>query len=62
MITLYTIYIGTLGRRLEKYEELKEELRMMWEVKAKIIPVITGALGTMVPKLENWIQYIPGTT
>lgn len=30
----------------------------MWKVKAKVVPVIIGILGTMTPKLEKWLQQI----
>ena len=32
------------------------------EVKAKVVPVVIGALGAVTPKLEEWLQQIPGTT
>lgn len=31
--------------KLEKYQDPKEELEMMWKIKAKLVPVIIGALG-----------------
>lgn len=40
---------------------MKEELNK-WKVKAKVTPMINGALGTMTPQLENWLQWIPGTS
>lgn len=41
---------------IEKNQELKEEPKKMWKVKAKVIPVITGTLGTVIHKLEKWLQ------
>ena len=34
----------------------------MWDVKATVVPVVTGALGSVTPKLGAWLQQIPGTT
>ena len=47
--------------KLEKYQGLKEELERMWKVKAKVVPVVEGALGAVTPKLGEWLQQIPGT-
>ena len=33
-----------------------------WKVKAIVVPVVRGALGAVTPKLEEWLQQIPGTT
>lgn len=41
--------------KLNKYQELKEEIEKMWKVRAKIIPVTIRALGVMIPKLEKWL-------
>ena len=46
----------------EKYQGLKEELERTWKVKAKVVPVVIGALGPVTPRLEEWLQQIPGTT
>ena len=40
--------------KLEKYQGLKEELERMWKVKAKVVPVVIGALGAVSRKLEEW--------
>ena len=48
--------------KLEKYRGLKEELERTWKVKAKVVPVVIGALGAVTPKLEEWLEQIPGTT
>lgn len=34
----------------------------MWKMKTKATLVITGAFGIMIPKIEKWLQQIPGTT
>ena len=46
----------------EKYQGLKKELKRNWKVKAKVVPVVVGALGAVTPKLGDWLQQIPGTT
>ena len=33
--------------KVEKYQNLARELRRMWEVKTKVLPVVLGALGTV---------------
>lgn len=35
----------------EKYQGLKEELERRWEIKAKVVPVVVGALRAVTPKL-----------
>ena len=35
--------------KLEKYQELKEELKRTWNVKAKVVPVLIGALRAVSP-------------
>ena len=39
--------------KLEKYQGLKEKLERTWKVKAKVVPVVKGALGAVTPKLEE---------
>ena len=48
--------------KLEKYQGLREELEKMWGVKAKVVPVVIGALVAVTPKLGEWLQQIPGRT
>ena len=50
------------NEKLEKYQGLIEELERTWKVKVKVVPVVIGALGAVTPKLEEWLQHIPGTT
>ncbi|KAF7654704.1 hypothetical protein LDENG_00066000, partial [Lucifuga dentata] len=49
-------------KKIEKYQGLKEELERTWKVKSKVVPVVTGALRAVTPKLGEWLQEIPGTT
>lgn len=47
---------------LEKFQGLKEKLERMWKVKSTVVPVVTGALGAVTPKLGERLQQIPGAT
>jgi len=40
------------AEKLVKYKDLITEIRRMWNVKAKVIPVITGATGTISKSLR----------
>lgn len=39
---------------------LKEQLEQMWKVKFKVVLMVIGALDTVTPKLEEFLQQIPG--
>lgn len=34
----------------------------MWNVKARVVPIVFGALGTVTRRLGEWFQQIPETT
>ena len=42
------------------YKDLIIEKERMWNVKAKVIPVITGATGTISKSLRQYLSNIPG--
>ena len=42
------------------YEYLTIEIQCMWNVKAKVIPVITGATGTTSKSLRQYLRNISG--
>jgi hypothetical protein len=42
------------------YKNLKIETRCTWNVKAKMIPVIIGATGTISKSLKQYLSNIPG--
>jgi len=46
--------------RILKYKDLITELQRMWNVTAKVIPVITGATGTISESLRQYMSNIPG--
>ena len=37
------------AEKVERYQDLARELRRMWEVKTKVVPIVLGALGGTVP-------------
>ena len=38
--------------KTEKYQNLARELRRLWEVKTKVVPIVVGALGTVPLRLK----------
>lgn len=43
--------------KIEKYQELKNEITKMWRMKTVIvIPVVIGALGAVTKRIEGWID------
>jgi hypothetical protein len=48
------------AEKILKYKDLIIEIQHMWNVKAKVIPVITGATGTISISLRQYLSNIPG--
>jgi hypothetical protein len=46
--------------KLSKYKDVEIEVSRVWKVRTKIMPVITGALGTIKKVLDQNIQLLPG--
>ena len=44
------------SKELEKKRHLEGELRKMWNIKAKVITLVTGVLGTTPIKLRSWLK------
>jgi hypothetical protein len=42
--------------KLDNYSDLRTEIERMWNVKAHIIPVVIGALGSIPEKLTNFLD------
>ena len=43
-----------------KYKDLTIEIQRMWNVKTKVIPVRTGATGTISKSFRKYVSNIPG--
>ena len=39
--------------KMEKYQDLAQEVQKLWNMRTKVIPIITGALGTTPKKLSK---------
>jgi len=46
--------------KILKYKDLTIEIQRMWNVKTKVIPVITGAAGTISKSFRKYVSYIAG--
>ena len=58
----YIIDVAVLGdvriaeketKKIEKYDEFKREVERLWKVKAKVMPIVLGALGTVTRSLSK---------
>lgn len=50
------------GRSMRSwYQYPKDSFKGIWKVKAKVMPVVVGALRAVIPKLGEWFQHIQGT-
>jgi len=43
-----------------KYRDLQIEIERMWGIKAKVIPIVIGALGTVTKQFQTYLEKIPG--
>ena len=48
------------AEKVLKYKDLTIEIQRMWNVKAKVIPVIIGATGTISKSFRKYVSNIPG--
>ena len=48
------------AEKILKYKDLTIEIRRMWKVKTRVIPVIIGATGTISKSFRKYISNIPG--
>jgi len=46
--------------KILKYKDFIIEIQHMWNVKAKVIPVIIGATGTISKSLGQYLSNVPG--
>ena len=47
------------AEKISKYKNLITEIQHMWNVKAKVIPVIIGATGTIAKSLRQYLSNTP---
>jgi len=45
--------------RILNYKELTTEIQRMWNLKANVIPVISGATGSVSKSLRQYLSNIP---
>ena len=43
---------------ITKYQDLRLQVQKLWDVKATVIPIVAGSLGTVSEELENHIKTI----
>jgi hypothetical protein len=48
------------AEKILKYKDLTIEIQRMWNVKARVIPVVTGATGTISISFRKYVRNIPG--
>jgi len=48
------------AQKILKCKDLTIEIQRMWNVKTKVIPVITGATGTISKSFRKYVSNIPG--
>ena len=46
--------------KILKYKDFTIEIQRMWNVKTKVIPVMTGATGTISKSFRKYVSNIPG--
>jgi hypothetical protein len=52
--------VKTEAEKILKCKDLIREIQCMWNVKAKVKPVITGATGTISKSQRQYLSNIPG--
>ena len=50
------------AEKIEKYNDLRRELQKLWKVKAKVVPIVVGALGTVSKSLTGYLKEIKVST
>ena len=48
--------------KVEQYQDLRREVAQLWNVKAKVVPIVVGALGAVTPNLSKHLDAIGVTT
>ena len=47
------------AEKIKKYKDLTTEIKRMWSVKTKVIPVIIGATGAISKSFRKYVSNIP---
>lgn len=48
------------GKQEWKYQDLRLEVQKIWNVNAKVVPLVGGALGAITNNLESYLGHILG--
>ena len=48
------------AEKILKYRDIRVEIQRMWNVKTNVIPVITGATGTISKSFRKYLSNVPG--
>jgi hypothetical protein len=48
------------AEKILKYKDLTTEIQRMWNVKARVIPVVLGATGAISKSFRKYVSDIPG--
>ena len=43
-------------KKITKYQDLRLQVQKLWNVKATVIPIVFGALGTVSGELDNYLE------
>ena len=54
------MWLNKEAEKILKYKDLTLEIKHMWNVKSKVIPVIIGATGTISKSFRKYVSNIPG--
>jgi uncharacterized protein (UPF0210 family) len=52
--------IKKIAEKISKCTEHTIEMQRIWNVRAKVTPVITGAIGTILKSLMQYLSNVPG--
>jgi hypothetical protein len=48
------------AEKILKYIDLRTEIKLMWNVKTKVVPLITGTTGTISKSFRKYLSNVPG--
>jgi hypothetical protein len=48
------------AEKILKYKDLATEIQRMWNVKTRVIPVVTGATWTISKSFRKYVSNVPG--